>query len=68
MPNLPSELGFINSLVRLQIEGNPLTSIRQNIRMSGTNQLKSYLRDKMDPTQKEALEKNIVPESSYTPH
>jgi hypothetical protein len=68
MPNLPSELGFINSLVRLQIEGNPLTSIRQNIRMSGTNQLKSYLRDKMDPSQKQALEKNITPESSYTPH
>ena len=52
LPNLPSELGFINSLVRLQIEGNPLTSIRQNVRMSGTNQLKSYLRDKMDPNQK----------------
>ena len=52
LPNLPSELGFINSLVRLQIEGNPLTSIRQDVRMSGTNQLKSYLRDKMDPNQK----------------
>ena len=52
LPNLPSELGFINSLVRLQIEGNPLTSIMQNVRMSGTNQLKSYLRDKMDPNQK----------------
>ena len=61
MPDLPSELGFINSLVRMQIEGNPLKAIRQNIRASGTNNIKNYLRDKMDVKQRNHLEKNLVP-------
>lgn len=55
LPDLPSEIGFISSLVRLQIEGNPLKAIRQNIRASGTNLLKNYLRDRMDIKQREAL-------------
>jgi len=49
MSDLPCEIGFINSLVRIQIEGNPLKAIRQNIRVGGTNIVKKYLRDKMSP-------------------
>lgn len=52
LPDLPSEIGFINSLVRMQIEGNPLKAIRQNVRAAGTNQLKNYLRDRMDVKQR----------------
>lgn len=63
LPDLPSEIGFINSLVRMQIEGNPLKAIRQNIRAAGTNQLKNYLKDRMDVKQRQNLEKNIAPES-----
>ncbi len=55
LPDLPSEIGFINSLVRIQIEGNPLKAIRQNIRASGTNQLKNYLKDRMDASQRQNL-------------
>ena len=61
LPDLPSEIGFINSLVRIQIEGNPLKAIRQNIRASGTNQLKNYLKDRMDASQRQNLEKNLMP-------
>lgn len=48
LPDLPSEIGFLSGLVRMQIEGNPLKAIRQNIRAAGTNQLKNYLKDRMD--------------------
>jgi Leucine-rich repeat (LRR) protein len=68
LPDLPSEIGFINSLVRMQIEGNPLKAIRQNIRASGTNNLKTYLRDRMDVKQRQTLEKNLTPESDMSPH
>jgi Leucine-rich repeat (LRR) protein len=49
LSDLPCEIGFINSLVRIQIEGNPLKSIRQNIKTGGTNIVKKYLRDKISP-------------------
>lgn len=55
LPDLPSELGFIDSLVRLQLEGNPLKAIRQNIRAGGVNQIKKYLKDRMDPNQRQHL-------------
>ena len=61
LPDLPSELGFLNGLVRMQIEGNPLKAIRQNVRVSGTNNLKNYLRDRMDVKQRSNLEKNLTP-------
>lgn len=57
LPDLPSEVGFIDSLVRMQIEGNALKAIRQNIRAAGTNQLKKYLRDRMDVGQRQAVER-----------
>jgi Leucine-rich repeat (LRR) protein len=55
LPDLPSELGFIDSLVRIQIEGNPLRAIRQNLRTAGTNAIKKYLRDRIAPNQRESL-------------
>jgi hypothetical protein len=32
---LPSELGLLPGLVRIQLEGNPLKCIRQNLRTAG---------------------------------
>ena len=52
LSELPCEIGFINSLVRIQVEGNPLKTIRQNIRTGGTNVIKKYLQDKMDPKER----------------
>ena len=68
LPDLPSEVCFINTLVRMQIEGNPLKAIRQNIRASGTNNLKNYLRDRMDAKQRQNLEKNLAPDEDLTPY
>jgi Leucine-rich repeat (LRR) protein len=68
LPDLPSEVGFIDSLVRMQIEGNALKAIRQNIRAAGTNQLKKYLRDRMDVGQRQAVERELVPSSEQSPH
>ena len=55
LPDLPGEIGFINSLVRIQLEGNPLKTMRQNIRTGGTNVVKKYLQDRMDPKEREKL-------------
>lgn len=49
LPDLPCEIGFINTLVRIQLEGNPLKTMRQNIRTGGPNVIKKYLQDRMDP-------------------
>jgi hypothetical protein len=46
-------------LVRLQVEGNPLKAIRQNIRNGGTNILKKYLKDRMAPEEQSALDKRF---------
>jgi hypothetical protein len=47
-------------LVRLQVEGNPLKAIRQNIRNGGTNVLKKYLKDRMAPEEQSALDKRFA--------
>ena len=52
LSDLPCEIGFINSLVRIQVEATPLKTIRQSIRTGGTNVIKKYLKDKMDPNEK----------------
>ena len=46
---LPPELGIMPNLTKIQIEGNPLRSIRMAIRTGGTNRLKKYLSSKIDP-------------------
>lgn len=68
LSDLPSELGFIDGLVRLQVEGNPLKAIRQNIRAGGVNAIKKYLKDRMDPNQRQNIEKKLIPSSDITPH
>lgn len=50
LSDLPSELGLLPQLVRIQLDGNPLKCIRPNIRSSGVEQLKRYLKDRIDPT------------------
>jgi hypothetical protein len=44
-----------------------LKAIRQNIRVGGVNQVKKYLKDRMDPNQRENLEKKLIPSSDITP-
>lgn len=68
LPDLPSELGFIDGLVRLQVEGNPLKAIRQNIRAGGVNAIKKYLKDRMDPGHRQNIEKKLIPSTEVTPH
>jgi hypothetical protein len=41
------------------VEGNPLKTIRQNIRNGGTNVLKKYLKDRMPPEEQSALAKRF---------
>ncbi len=36
-----------------------MKTMRQNIRNGGTNVIKKYLQDKMDPKEKEKLEKSV---------
>lgn len=48
LSDLPSELGLLPALVRIQLEGNPLKCIRQNLRTAGAEQLKKYLKERMD--------------------
>lgn len=40
-----------------------MKSIRQNVKTAGTNAIKKYLQDKMDPTDKAKLEKNSTNQS-----
>jgi Leucine-rich repeat (LRR) protein len=49
LQNLPPELGLMRELTKINIEGNPLRSVKMSIRMGGTNNLKKYLQGKIDP-------------------
>lgn len=60
LSDLPSELGLLPGLVRIQLEGNPLKCIRQNVRTAGAEILKKYLREKMDTTQLQQMEKKVI--------
>jgi len=41
------------------LEGNPLKTMRQNVRTGGTNVVKKYLQDRMDPKDRENIEKKV---------
>ena len=43
LTDLPSEIGFLQKLVRIHIEGNPLKTIKQSIKAAGAVKLKDYL-------------------------
>ncbi|CAH8650175.1 unnamed protein product [Dicrocoelium dendriticum] len=67
--SLPTELGLLNSLQALILEGNPLRSIRQSIISSGTNAVKDLLlqrhvSDPEVPPITQATTSNPVPQSS----
>lgn len=36
LPDIPSEIGCLPKLVRINLEGNPLKKIRQSVKNSGT--------------------------------
>ena len=44
---LDPRLSLITSLVRINIEGNPLKSIKTQIRSAGAEQLKAYLKTRL---------------------
>lgn len=43
-----SEIGCLNKLVRILLEGNPLKCIRSSIKMAGAEQLKQYLKSRIE--------------------
>ncbi|XP_013382592.1 leucine-rich repeat-containing protein 40 [Lingula anatina] len=45
--SLPYEMGNMNKLKAIILDGNPLKSIRRDIVMRGTNELKKYLRSRI---------------------
>jgi Leucine-rich repeat (LRR) protein len=49
LQDIPSAIGFITSLVRINLEGNPLKCIRSNIKQGGAEVLKKYLKQRVDP-------------------
>ncbi|KAK3612678.1 hypothetical protein CHS0354_042204 [Potamilus streckersoni] len=48
LSGLPYELGSINSLKSIVVDGNPMRSIRRDIIMRGTMELKKYLRSRIE--------------------
>ncbi|CAH1772444.1 unnamed protein product [Owenia fusiformis] len=55
LTGLPYVLGTLQKLKAIVLDGNPMKSIRRDIIMRGTNEIKKYLRSRMDepvaPTQ-----------------
>eukprot|EP01017_Pseudomicrothorax_dubius_P038901 TRINITY_DN5901_c0_g1_i3.p1 TRINITY_DN5901_c0_g1~~TRINITY_DN5901_c0_g1_i3.p1 ORF type:complete len:763 (+),score=167.89 TRINITY_DN5901_c0_g1_i3:74-2290(+) len=49
LSDVPNELGFMTSLVRIALEGNPLKAIRSSVRQAGAEVVKRYLRDRQAP-------------------
>jgi len=45
--DIPSQIGILESLVRINIEGNPLKCIRQNVKNSGAVALKTFLKNRL---------------------
>ena len=58
--DIPNELGILPQLVRINIEGNPLKSIRNNIKNGGAEVLKKYLKSRITEDVNE-LEKAMNP-------
>lgn len=56
MNNLPPRLALLDNLVRIQIEGNPLKSIKSSVRAAKANDLKDYLRLRLDVKEEEEME------------
>ncbi len=47
---LPGELGLMVSLSKLIIEGNPLKTIKSDVKTGGTDKLKKFLATRIDPS------------------
>lgn len=54
--NLPPRLSLLDNLVRIQIDGNPLKSIKSSVRAAKAEDLKSYLRLRLDVKEEEEIE------------
>lgn len=63
MNNLPPRLALLDNLVRIQVEGNPLKSIKSSIRSAKANELKNYLRLRLDLKEEEKFELKKAQES-----
>lgn len=48
LSTLPYALGTLNSLKSIVLDGNPMKKFRRDIIMKGTNEIKKYLRSRMD--------------------
>lgn len=57
MNNLPPRLVLLDNLVRIQVEGNPLKSIKSSIRAAKADDLKNYLRLRLDVSEEEEIER-----------
>ena len=66
LSDLPYEVAFIKSLTRLQLEGNPLKCIRGNIRASGAEGIKKYLKTRVPENQIKELEEFACPDLKKT--
>jgi Leucine-rich repeat (LRR) protein len=56
MNNLPPQLALLDNLVRIQVEGNPLKSIKSSMRSAKADDLKAYLRLRIDSKEEEERE------------
>ncbi|KRX10051.1 hypothetical protein PPERSA_08454 [Pseudocohnilembus persalinus] len=62
--DIPSEIGLLPKLVRIQLEGNPLKCIRQSIRNQGAEQLKKYLVSRIEGDYTK-LEEELNPRTKF---
>ncbi|GFR82517.1 leucine-rich repeat-containing protein 40 [Elysia marginata] len=61
--NLPLVLGTMTSLKALVLDGNPMRSIRRDIIMRGTNEIKKYLVSRMSDDEREKQCEKVQPSS-----
>ncbi|GFN77100.1 LINE-1 retrotransposable element orf2 protein [Plakobranchus ocellatus] len=61
--NLPLVLGTMTSLKALVLDGNPMRSIRRDIIMRGTNEIKKYLVSRMSDDERERQSEKAQPSS-----
>lgn len=54
--NLPPRLALLDNLVRIQLDGNPLKSIKASIRTAKAEDVKSYLRLRLNVKEEEEME------------
>lgn len=64
LSNLPYTLGFIPSLNKIAVDGNPLRTIRRSVWSAGAEELKKYLRSRAPEGLAEQLEEEAAAASA----